>query len=135
MNMILKNKHAIRLIPIFLLLLILLCGCDPSFEKIPPDYPNSRWVCEDPHIEIVVGEHDRYTAAFIEDDGEERRFALDFLYGDRVGAYVNSQVVFSEETRLFRGYYKGTKDEFTIILQDGKLWDDGYARLVFKRVE
>ncbi len=132
---ILKNRRVIRLIPFFLLLLILLCGCDPSFEKIPPDYPNSRWVCEDPHIEIVVGEHDRYTAAFIEDDGEERRFALDFLYGDRVGAYVNSQVAFSEETRLFRGYYRGTKDELTIILQDGKLWDDGYARLVFKRVE
>lgn len=135
MNIMLNNKHAIRLIPFFLLLLILLCGCDPSFEKIPPDYPNSRWVCEDPHIEIVVGEHDRYTAAFIEDDGEERRFALDFLYGDRVGAYVNSKVAFSDETCLFMGKSKGTKDEFTIILKEGKLWDDGYARLVFTRAE
>lgn len=132
---ILKNKHAIRLIPIFLLLLILLCGCDPSFEKIPPDYPNSRWVCEDPHIEIVVGEHDRYTAAFIEDDGEERRFSLNFYNGGRIGAFVNSKVAFSDETCLFMGKSKGTKDEFTIILKEGKLWDDGYARLVFKRVE
>ena len=130
-----NNKRMAGMILCLLCLAALLAGCDPSFEKIPPDYPNSRWVCEDPHIEIVVGEHDRYTAAFIEDDGEERRFSLNFYNGGRIGAFVNSKVAFSDETCLFMGKSKGTKDEFTIILKEGKLWGDGYARLVFKRVE
>lgn len=39
-------------------------------------YPNSRWVCEDPHIEIVVDEKGRYTSTLIGDDGEEIRFSV-----------------------------------------------------------
>lgn len=118
-----------------LCLAALLAGCDPAAGKRPVDYPNSRWVCEDPHIEIVVDGKGRYTSTLIGDDGEETRFFLGFRSGYGVDAYVNSKEVLSSENCLFRGECKFSKEKCTIILSEGRLWDDGYARLVFKRVE
>lgn len=65
------------------------------------DYPNSRWVCEGPHIEIVVDGKGRYTSTLVEADGEEKRFFLGFRSGYGVDAYVNRKVVLSDETLLF----------------------------------
>ena len=59
-----------------LCLAALLSGCDLAAGKRPVDYPNSRWVCEDPHIEIVVDGKGRYTSTLVEADGEETRFFL-----------------------------------------------------------
>lgn len=96
-----NNKRVAGLILCLLCLAALLAGCDPSFEKIPPDYPNSRWVCEDPHIEIVVDGTGRYTSTLIGDDGEETRFFRGFRSGYGVDAYVNRKVVLSERHCCF----------------------------------
>ena len=130
-----NNKRVAGLILCLLCLAALLSGCDPAAGKRPVDYPNSRWVCQDPHIEIVVDEKGRYTSTLIGDDGEEKRFFLGFRSGYGADAYVNSKEVLSSENCLFRGECKFSKEKCTIILCEGRLWDDGYARLVFKRVE
>lgn len=71
-----NNKRVAGLILCLLCLAALLASCDPAAGKRPVDYPNSRWVCEDPHIEIVVDEKGRYTSTLIGDDGEETRFSV-----------------------------------------------------------
>ena len=77
------------LILCLLCLAVLLAGCDPAAGKRPVDYPNSRWVCEDPHIEIVVDGKGRYTSTLVGADGEETRLFLGFRSGYGVDAYVN----------------------------------------------
>ena len=98
-------------------------------------YPNSRWVCEDPHIEIVVDEKGRYTSTLVEADGEEKRFFLGFRSGYGVDAYVNRKVVLSDETLLFWGDCKFSKDGFTIQIREDNLWNGAYSKLIFTRVE
>lgn len=91
------------LILCLLSLAALLAGCDPAAGKRPVDYPNSRWVCEEPHIEIVVDGKGRYTSTLVGADGEETRFFLGFRSGYGADAYVNRKVVLSDETLLFLG--------------------------------
>ena len=102
------------LILCLLCLAALLAGCDPAAGKRPVDYPNSRWGCQDPHIEIVVDGKGRYTSTLVGADGEEKRFFLGFRSGYGVDAYVNRKVVLSDETLLFWGDCKFSKDRFTI---------------------
>ena len=130
-----NNKRVAGLILCLLCLAALLAGCDPSFEKIPPDYPNSRWVCEDPHIEIVVDGKGRYTSTLVGADGEETRFFLGFRSGYGVDAYVNRKVVLSDETLLFLEDCKFSKDGFTIQIRKDNLWNGAYSKLIFTRVE
>lgn len=71
-----NNKRVAGLILCLLCLAALLAGCGPAAGKRPVDYPNSRWGCQDAHIEIVVDGKGRYTLTLIGDDGEETRFFL-----------------------------------------------------------
>lgn len=130
-----NNKRMAGMILCLLCLAVLLAGCDPAAGKRPVDYPNSRWVCEDPHIEIVVDGKGRYTSTLIGDDGEETRFFLGFRSGYGVDAYVNRKVVLSDETLLFRGDCKFSKDRFTIQIREDNLWNSAYSKLIFTRVE
>ena len=128
-----NNKRMAGMILCLLCLAALLAGCDLAAGKRPFDYPNSRWVCEDPHIEIVVDEKGRYTSTLIGDDGEEKRFFLGFRSGYGVDAY--GKVVLSDETLLFWRECKLSKDGFTIQIREDNLWNGAYSKLIFTRVE
>ena len=71
-----NDKRVAGLILCLLCLAALLAGCDPAAGKRPVDYPNSRWVCQDPHIESDVDGKERYTSTLVGADGEEKRFFL-----------------------------------------------------------
>lgn len=129
-----NNKRVVGLILCLLCLAALLAGCDPAAGKRPVDYPNSRWVCEDPHIEIVVDEKGRYTSTLIGDDGEETRF-FPWLPFRVWSGCLCKQVVLSDETLLFWGDCKLLKDRFTIQIREDNLWNGAYSKLVFTRVE
>ena len=73
----LKNKMALRIGALLLMLTIILTGCSRLSKNCPIDFPNSKWVCEDPHIELVVDGQQRYRTTLIE-DGKEKQFSLDF---------------------------------------------------------
>lgn len=119
---------------ILLLLTCILWGCDPAFGKRPCDYPHSKWVCMEPHIEIEVREYGDYTATL--GTGEDKRtFFLGFRSGYGVDAYVGENVVFNDETMLFTGECSYSKDSFTITIGEDNLWDGAYHELVFVRVE
>ena len=124
----LQIKRIISLV-LLLLVAISLFGCEPISKYEPYNYPNSLWVCEEPHMEIAVDTIGNLRPT-IEINGEESCFAIGFR---AMNAYAYKNL--NDSTTLFWGHCKFSEDEFTIILQDGKLWDDGYARLVFKRVE
>lgn len=71
-----NNKRMAGMILCLLCLAALLSGCDPAAGKRPVDYPNSRWVCQDSHIKIVVDGKGRYTSTLIGDDGGKNGFSL-----------------------------------------------------------
>ena len=53
MGTILQIKRIISLALLFLVA-ISLFGCEPISKYEPYNYPNSLWVCEEPHMEIAV---------------------------------------------------------------------------------
>lgn len=128
-----NNKRMAGMILCLLCLAALLTGCDPAAGKRPVDYPNSRWVCQGPHIKIAVDGKGRYTSTLVGADGEEKRFFLGFRSGYGVDAY--GKVVLSDETLLFRGDCKFSKDRFTIQIREDNLWNGAYSKLIFTRVE
>lgn len=71
-----NNKRMAGMILCLLCLAALLAGCDPAAGKRPVDYPNSRWVCEDPHIEIVVDGKDAIHRRWLEPTGKKNGFSL-----------------------------------------------------------
>lgn len=119
---------------IMLLLTCALCACDPAVGKRPFDYPNSKWVCSEPHIEIEVSVNGDYTAT-LGTGGEKRTFFLGFRSGYGVDAYTGANVVFNDETLLFTGECSYSKDRFIVTIGDDNLWDGAYHKLVFVRVE
>ena len=119
---------------ILLLSASILWGCDPAGGKRPYDYPNSKWVCSEPHIEIEVSENGDYTATL--GTGEEKRtFFLGFRSGYGVDAYTGANVVFNDETLLFTGKCRYGEESFTVTIGKDNLWNGAYHELVFVRVE
>ena len=53
--MISKTKRKLLVGTIFLCVVLLLTGCEPWFFKKPYEYPNTIWVCDDPHMVLEVG--------------------------------------------------------------------------------
>ena len=112
---------ALRIGALLLMLTIILTGCS-RLSNCPIYFPNSKWVCEDPHIELVV-------------DGQEKQFFLGFRFGDGIEASEFGDEPFSMGKTLFRGSAKYKQDSFTIKIREDNLWNGAYSKLIFTRVE
>ena len=134
MRITLKNKMTLRIGALLLMLTIILTGCSRLSKNCPIDFPNSKWVCEDPHIELVVDGQQRYRTTLIE-DGKEKQFFLGFRFGDGIEASEFGDEPFSMGKTLFRGSAKYKQDSFTIKIREDNLWNGAYSKLIFTRVE
>ena len=124
----LQTKRIISLVLLFVVA-ISLFGCEPISKYEPYNYPNSLWVCEEPHMEIAVDTMGNLRPT-IEINGEESCFAIGFR---AMNAYAYKNL--NDSTTLFWGHCKFSEDEFTIKIKEDYLWDGAYPVLTFKRVK
>lgn len=116
-----------------LAIVVCLCGCDPYAGKRPLDYPRSRWICNEPHIEIIVKELGVYTTTL--GTGEEKReISMEFSYGAGIRAYWEDANVYSADNVLFTGDCTFLKTGFIVRIKKDNLWNGAYEELVFYRV-
>lgn len=90
----LRIKKIISLV-LLLLVAISLFGCKPISKYEPYNYPNSLWVCEEPHMEIAVDTMGNLRST-IEINGEESCFAIGFR---AMNAYAYKNL--NDSTTLF----------------------------------
>ena len=124
----LRIKKIISLALLFLVA-ISLFGCEPISKYEPYNYPNSLWVCEEPHMEIAVTKDGSYRPTMTV-DGEEKCFYIGFR-AHQARAHKNAK----DSTVIFSGICKFYEDEFTIKIKEDYLWDGAYPVLTFKRVK
>lgn len=121
-----------RLLPLLLIAALLLCGCDVFAGKRPPDYPNSRWVCEEPRMELFTDE--RGNPVCVVGSGEEQRtYEALYTYGDDL--ILAELGTSSSEFFVFRGDCSFGSEKMTVrVLADkDQLFHGAYERIVFFR--
>lgn len=72
---------------------------------------------------------------YIDADRGRRGRNTVFRSGYGVDAYVNRKAVLSDESLLFWGDCKFSKDRFTIQIREDNLWNGAYSKLILTRVE
>jgi hypothetical protein len=133
-----------------ILALTLLTSCDPFTGQRPTNYPNTRWVSEDPDMFFVVGEeqsvnqwgsHARVTHAQITKEGEVIelicRFAVSgalVLFYDVSARNIETGAIRGSEL-LFSGLCKFGSDKLVVTIRnnDKGFLDDSITEIVFVR--
>ena len=151
-----KMKRLALVLNCVIVMMLLLSSCDPQTGRRPTNYPNTRWVSQDPDMYFVVGglrntdhrgtPHADVTYAQIVIDGEIVEIACRFATsGSQIAFYEPSG--FDPETGvqlagiktmdiiLFIGLCKFRPDfiEVTITHNDKGFLDDSITEIVFIR--
>ena len=122
---------AAKLLPFLLIAALLLCGCDVYAGKRPCNYYNSRWVCEEPQIELVVDEQG-LTTCFVGSGEEQQKYNVLFDYGS--GMVLSADYRSSEGDMLFGDCSFGSgKMTVRVSTDDDRVFNGAYERLVFYR--
>ena len=130
-----KNRKIIFLAVLVLMTSTFLSACigvDLFYGTRPFDYPDSLWVCEEPHITLKVSSNN-LTTAYFGDEENGTTFDLAFGYGRNVVAFESGAEVISDDTILFRGDCRFAEDHFAITLSEDNVWDGKYTTLYFTR--
>lgn len=121
-----------RLLPLLLIAALLLCGCDVFAGKRPPDYPNSRWVCEEPRMELFTDE--RGNPVCVVGSGEDaQEYDVFFTPGDTLYLSIKDSV--SSEDFVFKGECTFGSEKMTVrvFADKDQLFHGAYERIVFFR--
>lgn len=134
MVMFLNNLKKTITILILIVSMLFLTACDPNAGKRPYDYPDTKWICEDPYVYIEVDGHGDMYSYYICDDQEQ---PLDILFssGSGVTGMLPNTVLVSDETILFEGYAHFGRTSFSIELFEDHIWGGQYRKLKFKRID
>ena len=124
-----RNCKAIIIVFALFLFVSILCGCDPYAGKRPPDYPSSKWVCQDPDIIFTVsGKKELYWTL----NGAETDYELVFGMGTNFWIHDNKKGL-----NLLEGNSSYSSRKMTVYVTMDILFDGKYEgrKIVFKRVE
>lgn len=125
---------------LLLLILLLFSGCSLRGREFILGYPNTKWVCADPYIQVEVGEVGKHVAT-IGTGESQKQFELCSLSGyfgnGVVEAFAIEEIAYEgiDGDMLFSGDYKARKNRCTITLSKDNLWDGAYEELEFIRIE
>ena len=122
------------LLPI-LLIGLLLCSCDVYAGERPNDYYNSKWICEDPRIEIIIDSVGLSTCV-VGSGGDQQELTVVFSYGDEVlFAKIPQNAVASSKDVVFKGECSFGREKMTVRVyaDEDQLFHGEYETLVFVR--
>jgi hypothetical protein len=125
---------------------LLPAGCDPFHGRRPIDYPNTRWVAENPELFFEVGTDNNVTYAQIITDDEEIELLCNFgISGALIFFYPLSALMPPTEAHpygiirgadmLFSGLCKFGKSKLIVTINnnDKGFLDDSITEIVFIR--
>ena len=102
-----------RIIFVSIVFLMFLTSCDPFTGQRPLDYPNTRWVAENPDMYFEVGDERNVTYCQITIDGEPSEIICSFhISGKQVNFYDLSARILPTEEHPYEGLI-GNKVLFT----------------------
>lgn len=127
------RSKAARFLPLLLIAALLLCGCDVYAGKRPYNYHNSRWVCEEPQMELVVDEQG-FTTCFVGSGEEQQKYNVLFDYG--TGMVLSIDYRSSDGDMLYgKCSFGSRKLTVHVSAEDDQVFHGAYEKLVFYRQE
>lgn len=128
------RSKLIKNILLILVIGVIFCGCDVYAGKRPNAYRNSKWVSEDPQIELVV-DSKGYIACFIGEGEGQQEYDVLFTYGREI--IFIEQNSSSSKDFLFRGecFFGEEKMTVRVYAAEDQLFYGQYETLVFVRQE
>lgn len=124
-----RNCKVGRTILTCLLIVCVLCGCDPYCGKRPQDYKNSKWVCEDPDIMITVSNTGELDWTI---NGTATKYELALGNGTNFWIYD-----YETARNILEGDSSYSSTKMSVFVHMDLLFDGKYEgrTIVFRRVE
>ena len=131
-----------KIIVFIILLLFTFTGCDPYAGKRPEDYPNTRWICEEPYVRIdVLKKSGVNNVGYIDYNGEITKIVLLFLSGPGVEIYryedyktaINSEGMVLYDKMIIYGKCRFFEKKFIIEVEETTIFDESVEKLEFYR--
>jgi hypothetical protein len=130
-------KHIIIFIMVVLIGIVASssCGVDFNHGKRPSDFPNTRWVSQEPDIFFEIEMHHRVTYAQITIDSEIMEIYIGFDYGAGVYFELMPTEENQENRTVFSGLGRFSSDKLILRRSDNcqGFLDDSIIEIIFIR--
>ena len=111
---------------------LLLFGCDVAYNRAPYVYPGTTWICEEPHIELAIGEQNGTNRCFIEENG---KWCEVYCYWQGGVMLCSGKDSSNDADTLFTLHCTYSKRKMTAEIGRDNMFDGKYKRLVFIRYD
>ena len=113
-----------------------LCGCDMYVDRRPPDYINTKWVCNDPDIWFEVDDEHNILGE-IKINGEVKPITAFFNMGCEVDFYpstmLDENAVIDRKEIIIKGNCSFRKYKLIVKVNYDTLFNNQYEKLIFIR--